>query len=510
MSATNPMGQFTLYATVFITGAAIMVIELLGTRLIAPFYGSSLYVWSSLISVTMIALAVGYFLGGRLAGRSWPGNLSVVIVSSGLVTLVIPLVIRPVLLLTNPLGLRTGSFASALLLFTPSLSLLGMVGPIAIQRATRSMDKVGEGVGSTYAVSTVGSVFGTLLLGFYLFSRLGSREIMTVLGMILVVFGSILGLRDRIYSPMMVFILLAAGSALSAFELLDLNSSSTDSRFVLKMQRESIYGWVRVIDDPSNNLRLLASDASVIGAGGLSDGQNRLTYQQIVALMPILRPDMNNALLIGQGAGHMAMSLRDRYGISTDTIEIDPVVAWAATEYFGFTPTGQAMVGDGRYAIRHLTGPYDLIIHDCFTGGTEPAHLLTEETLIQLRQKLAERGLLALNFVGFRSEGNNKALASVLRTVQTVFPYTRVFRSEPDKDFNDFIILASTRELGLDAPGLTDEMRHWLVERETSVDSSKGVLLTDDFNPIESLQVSKAETYRNMVVDWLGHDRLLR
>ena len=128
-----------LYLIVSLTGAAVMVIELLGTRLIAPFYGTSLYVWSSLISVTMIALAAGYFAGGRWADHSGGRGLPVVIAGAGLLTVLIPLAARWVLLATDPLGLRAGAFVSALLLFFPALSLLGMVSPLAIKQATERL-----------------------------------------------------------------------------------------------------------------------------------------------------------------------------------------------------------------------------------------------------------------------------------------------------------------------------------------------------------------------------------
>ena len=109
-----------LYLIVFLTGASVMVIELLGTRLIAPFYGASLYVWSSLISVTMIALAVGYFIGGRWADRAQRTGLSLIIALAALFTLLIPWATRPVLLATDSLGLRGGAFTSALVLLPPS------------------------------------------------------------------------------------------------------------------------------------------------------------------------------------------------------------------------------------------------------------------------------------------------------------------------------------------------------------------------------------------------------
>ena len=101
-----------------------MVIELLGTRIIAPFYGVSLYVWSSLISVALIALAIGYFAGGRWADRAKRTGLSLVISLAALFILLVPWITRPVLLVTDALGLRAGAFVSALVLFSPSLILL--------------------------------------------------------------------------------------------------------------------------------------------------------------------------------------------------------------------------------------------------------------------------------------------------------------------------------------------------------------------------------------------------
>ena len=162
-----------------------MVIELLGTRIIAPFYGVSLYVWSSLISVALIALAIGYFAGGRWADRAKRTGLSLIISLAALFTLLIPWITRPVLLVTDALGLRAGAFVSALVLFSPSLTLLGMVGPYAIKLTTSRLEGVGTSAGSIYAVSTLGSVVGTLLLGFFLFPMVGSRAILIGLGVAL-------------------------------------------------------------------------------------------------------------------------------------------------------------------------------------------------------------------------------------------------------------------------------------------------------------------------------------
>ncbi|GAB4273525.1 MAG: hypothetical protein Kow0065_22320 [Methylomicrobium sp.] len=512
----NSIGRFGIYATVFTTGASVMVIELLGTRLIAPFYGTSLYVWSSLISVTLMALAIGYFTGGRWADRSCGKGLSIIITLAGLLIVLIPGLSRPILLATDDaLGFRAGAFVSALALFLPGLTLLGMISPFAIKLATRQIQGIGSTSGAIYGVSTVGSVLGTLLLGFFLFPRLGTHEILLGTGAALMALGLLVAFYEKYYlSSNRVVLWVTAFCVLGVFlsPLLATASQnpSRDTNYTIRSEQESLYGWVRVIDNPKRNLRFLTSDASMIGAASLSSGQNLLTYQNIVGLLPSLVPGMKRALIVGQGAGHMAMALHERYGIQVDTIEIDPAVAQAAIEFFDFKPSGKAKVGDARYEIRHLTGPYDLIIHDCFTGGTEPAHLLTVETFTEMSRLLSKRGLLAVNFVGFFDHGSNIALASVAKTLDHVFTHHVAFISEPGDDFNDFIFLAGHQAIDMASGSLTPDQRSWLQQRLLSIDQRAGFIFNDNLSNLEQLQIRKAEHYRDVLLSWFGPELLLR
>ncbi|MDF1584602.1 MAG: fused MFS/spermidine synthase [Methyloprofundus sp.] len=466
------------------------------------------------MAVAMISLSIGYFVGGRLADFSKHIGLSLIIALAAVFTLAIPLLTRFVLLMTDPLGLRGGAFVSALILFSPSLTMLGMVSPFAIKLATSKLDGVGSSAGSIYAVSTLGSVIGTLLLGFFLFPTLGSRTILLATGFILLVLATIISInkRKRLGSSITVVpcVIFAFISLIFGPKIVDAGHSySGGSKFKIMSENESLYGWVRVIDEPTRDLRILTSDASTIGASSINTGKSRLTYQDIVGLIPAMRPKMSKALIVGLGAGHMANVLKDRYGIIVDTLEIDPAVAEAATHYFGYVPNGRAIIGDARYEIRHLTGPYDLIIHDCFTGGSEPSHLLTIETLAQLKNLLSPNGIMALNFVSF-SKDNNPALASVAKTIDQIFPHQSVFISDPGEDFNDFIFLASDTKINYQTKQLKTKELAWLELREFQVNQTEGVILSDDFNPLEHLQTRKAEHYRHVVVDWFGANLLIR
>lgn len=510
----NFYSQAWLYLTVFITGAAVMVIELLGTRLIAPFYGASLYVWTSVISVTLIALALGYFIGGRWADQTRHFGLAFIIAISGFLTLLVPWLTGPVLLATDPLGLRMGTFVSTLVLFTPSLLMLGMVGPFAVKLATSSLDGIGTSTGSIYAVSTVGSVIGTLFLGFYLFPQVGSREIFIGLGFGLLLLALCVAYFERKRVKLAIALPTVAALLVTSVVLLPFIADSDkqfvdDEHYQTRFERESLYGWVRVIDKPEDNYRLLMMDASTIGAASISHGENVLTYQEIVTHLPALAPGMRQALLIGQGAGYMVTTLK-RYGIQTDTLEIDPAVSDAARDYFNFEATGKTIIGDARYEIRKLQGRYDLIIMDVFTGGSEPVHLLTVESMRQLQSLLSESGIIVLNFVSFLEDGKNIALASVAKTIAQVFPHQIVLISEPGREFNDFIFIASSQPVNIETPHLNPQQRLWFKQRMITLDQNLGTVLTDNYNPLESLQARKSEFYRQMMVEFIGLNHFIR
>jgi len=499
-----------LYATVTITGAAVMILELLGTRIIGPFYGVSLYVWSSLIAVTLIALALGYFLGGLIADRFPTVRLAQIVLSSAFTTVIIPILTGPILRATDSLGLRAGAFASAFFLFTLPLTALAMVGPYVIKRATRDLSGVGTAAGTVYAISTVGSVAGTLLLGFFLLPMFGTRTIIFSLSLLLGILAVLVAWHESPTRPRArsIVAVLGACAAIGILATSGLAGSRESVKgFTVQSEAESLYGWVRVVDDDRRGFRLLLSDASVISAVDPAQNRSLLGYQEILSLLPAIRPETARALLIGLGGGHVARDLKAQ-GVTTDTIEIDPAVADAARRWFHFEPTGLFLVGDARYEIKKLSTRYDLIIHDCFTGGSEPTHLLSREMLNELRALLNDRGILVLNYVGFTQGEGSEAVEAVHRTLQEVFPQVRTFVTDTS-EFTDFIFLASREPVAID-PRTGNRRLQWLLNHEHRFAEGSGFVLTDDYNPLESQQVRKAETYRKHFLERIAFDLLLR
>ena len=514
----SPFDRTLLYLAVFLTGAAIMMIEVLGTRILGPFYGVSLFVWSSLISVTLIALALGYYLGGLAADRAKRFQLSHGIALAALSTALIPVFKTSVLLQTNVLGVRAGAFCSALLLFSVPLTLLAMVGPRVIKLCTSRLESVGRSSGSVYAFSTVGGVLGTLVLGFFLLPMMGTRTILYGVSVGLLVLAAVLALHERARMNTLGLLVLPFVSIGIVGLLLFFGGERlpTTSGFTTVYEAQSIYGRVRVVDESERHLRWLLSDSSTIGAIDLRTGEPEFPYLYILEALPRFHPQGRSALLIGLGAG-LLPKLLGRYGIETDSIEIDPEVARAARDYFGFNQTGRLILGDARYEVRRLKKKYDFIIHDCFSRGVVPAHLLSVEMLEDLRSLLNDGGLLALNFYGYAEGERALPAAAVAKTIEAVFPFHRVFVSALQTELTDHVFFASTRPLLLKADEvnippspLGKLMLDNLLRYEHKISNDQGFVITDDFNPLESMQVRKAEIYRHQLLSDISADLLAR
>ncbi len=175
------------YLTIFITGAAVLVIEILGTRILAPFYGSTIFVWSSLISVTLAFLALGYLWGGKLADRKPDtGLLYWIVFAAGISIVLIPKYSNWVLIQTDRFGLKFGPLIAAFIIFFAPLFLLGAVSPFAVKIRTRLLDHLGITAGSLYATATLGSLAGALFAGFLLIPNFSVSWIINATGVILI------------------------------------------------------------------------------------------------------------------------------------------------------------------------------------------------------------------------------------------------------------------------------------------------------------------------------------
>jgi spermidine synthase len=514
--------RWYLILTAALCGALVMVIEVLGSRVIGPFFGVSLFVWTSLITVTLVALAAGYAFGGWLADRrSSPDYLYTIIMLAGLMTAATPLFKVAVLKACLPLGLRFGSLASAFLLFGPALFLLGCVSPYLVRLAARELKNIGRTVGTLSAISTAGSCAGTLATGFFLIAYLGVNRIFMLAGFLLIALsvGYFLLFRRQwaLVALLVVPFLLAPAARETAKVLAD------GTRVQLTAQRDSFYGDLRVVDyaGPQQRTRELLIDGLVQGGIDLASGQSVYEYGYLLQFLPYaLNPGGKNCLVVGLGAG-IVPSWYAAQGIQTEVVDIDPKVAGLAQEFFGFDPKIAVHVEDARYFLSRSTQRYDYVVLDVFNGDTTPGHVLSLEAMQLLKARMTPNGVLAINLMGTLGE-RSFVTASVIKTVQAVFGQVQthpVFAvNTPDASGNLAIIAydgpARTPRMDLLAafpvhPLAEAGVRQGLQNTYRFPVNTPAMLLTDDYNPIDFYDLWLKEKVRRTILETTDWDILL-
>jgi len=475
-----------------------MMIEVLGIRLIGPVFGVGLFVWAALLTVTLSSLAAGYYCGGVLADRfptpRLPGTALTV---SGVTLGLLPLLSIEVLKVAESTGPRTGPLLSAAFLFGPSLILLGTVSPIAVRLATTDLHATGRRVGGIYAVSTAGSVVGTLLTAFVLVPAFETDRLLVGIALSLVVMGGLS--LARLGRPGW---LVAASAPLLALAASPHRSLPTGFNLVDRAQ--SPYGLVEVIDDTARGVRLFRAEHSVIGAEWSRDHTSAFAFTHLLEAVRFVRPRANDVLQVGLGSGALPSVLAKR-GLVSDVVEIDPAVVRFAGSHFGFKTAGLIYVEDARAFLRQTSRQYDVIVHDTFTGGTTPEHLLSEEAIESVRNLLRPGVLLALNFAGYQRGTNAEPGRAVLRTLRAAFRNVRVFRDMDPRETPDgaanLIYFASDDSMDFAVPGdawfenevcrhVLGSFAHWEIHLPED-----GELITDARNPLGRMQIPVFEEH---------------
>jgi spermidine synthase len=435
------LAQRYLYLVVFVAGAAVLAIEILGTRILGPFYGVSLFLWSALITVTLVALSVGYAIGGRWADRrpSLP-RLHGVLIAAGLWVLLIPWLRTPILAIAEPFGLRFAVLLDAFILFAFPLTLLGMVSPYAIRLRAVSLQVVGTTAGDLYAISTVGSVVAALLTGFVLIPNVGVDRLTLLVGGLLILTGSA-GLALGLASPGRRRAALAA-LMLATLALAVVPVGGADPARGLLAVAQSPYAEIRVLDATDGQTRLLVID------GGAHTIVDRRTWHSLYPYVPLLGlarcavAEPGRLLLIGAGGGSVIKDYA-RQGWRVDAVEIDPVVVDMAQRHFGLQASEARMfVMDGRRFLLTHGDTYDAIALDAFGSSSIPFHLVTEESFGLIASRLRPGGVLAINVesAGWHTE----VIRAIAATLRVHFAHVVALPADADAGaLGNLVILAS-------------------------------------------------------------------
>ncbi|MCX6245948.1 MAG: fused MFS/spermidine synthase [Bacteroidetes bacterium] len=510
------------YLIAFIEGSCVMAIELAAAKMIAPFYGTSLYVWAAVLAVTLGGLTTGYYLGGWATFKfSAQKLLFFILLGGSLLTAAMPMIAQHIMPAVSSLGLRTGSLVSCLGFMLLPLVCMGMVSPTLIQISNTELKGTGRTAGTIYAISTVGGILMTLLMGFYFLPEWGIRNsIILVAGLLgsMTIMLVILLRRYRIW--------LGAGLLLVAGFLVSATTFIRDPAMALRFiyRSEGILGQVSVLNYPLYEANQMIRLMFINQVPQTQENVEYMpvsmwTYPHRISAVSSLKPRGSKALLVGMAGGSLAMELK-KMGFGLDVVEIDERMPFIAGKYFAFDARGiNISIDDGRHFIRSAKGKYDLIIIDVLNGEVQPFHMFTMESFAEMKKILSDDALIIINLQGFIQGEHGRAARSIYKTLEES-GFRVWYFSKLDEKAGDVHLYASMKGQDftrIDSTKLNDCCRQKLRDRWTFVtdvplDLSDAVILTDDRPMLEALNNYAAEYWRKLQIGGflanLRHNRI--
>jgi predicted membrane-bound spermidine synthase len=515
VSAARPVVRRSspfLLLVVFLAGVGTLGVEMLASRLLAPYFGTSQPIWAVVIGLTLVYLAVGYHLGGRLADRRPDARLLYrLIVIAGLLTALIPPLAQPILGLAQravsqlAVGGFVGALFGVLLLFAAPVTLLAMVSPFAVRlrlQGAQDVATAGSAAGTISALSTAGSIVGTFLTALYLIPALGSTATAYLFAAYLVLLG-VLGLRDWRWLLALGAVAALAGYSLTARAAIK-SAGCAGCTLVYEAESGTNYIQVATRQHPEFGEQVVL----LLNEGLAVHSIYNLRYEQTgdpldtttgggpwdyFAVAPYFvagrsPEDVTSLAMLGSAAGTVPAQFLALYGPDTriDAVEIDPEIVALGREYFGVRdasvtgghPNYRVHAEDARFwlAARAEGASYDVIGMDAYHQPYIPFHLTTVEFFQLVQRHLTPEGVAVVN-AGVGPDGDTRLGESIAVTMSRVFPEVYVIDTPR---FGNQIVVGVNQAQG---DGLATFVRNYAAIRDPDLRAMMETVIADRFDP---------------------------
>jgi len=498
-SATPPESRLLLAALVFVVGAASLGAEIAAARLLAPYFGASTIVWANTIGVVLVALSVGYWLGGRYADRHpHMRGLCLLVLAAAVLIAAVPFAARPFLGFSVDafdsvsVGGFAGSLFGVLVLVAVPVTLLGAAAPWAVRLAVADVEGSGEVVGRLYATSTAGSLVGTMLAALLLIPMLGTQRTFLVFALALALVAA-LGLGWR-FAAVPAALALAVSLPVGTIK-------AADTGRVL-YEAETVHEYARVVERPDGVRVLELNEGQAVHSFYRPGSYLTGDYWDAHLVLPFAgraRPPRRIAIL-GNGAGTVARAFGHFFPeTAVDAVEIDAELSELGRRFFDLrNPHMRLFAEDARPWLRRVPGDYDAIMLDAYRQPYIPFYLATREFFELTRERLAPGGVAIVN-VG-HPEGSTELERVLGRTMASAFPRVLRFAVTP----TNTLLLAgegpvSAARLRRRAGSLAPQLTPLAIEAAGSLSPrlAGGEVYTDDRAPVEWLVDSSLLEYAN-------------
>ena len=467
-----------------VAGALVMVIELVGARIVAPYLGTSMYVWTALIGVILAALSIGNYYGGRLADDHPSDEKLMKIVTIAVCALLLMLFVRDsvlTILTGSGIDVRLSAVMVSIVLFAIPAALLGVVSPYVAKLRLMKSKHVGASIGRLYAAGTVGSIIGTFATGYWLVAWLGNTTLSVL------VTGALLALTVAISTRGFVGIrlILAGIIALSFFML----NRSTQGDVVGDI--DTSYARYQIVDVPGDQkVRYLITDPDTAQSGQYVDKPDELVFQYLKAFRSTLDDkEIDRLTVIGGGIFTFPRAVANEFpDAEVVAVEIDPRLEEIAERYFGHVRPDNLdiVVEDGRAYLNQLPGDgpkNNVLFVDAFSSRTPPYQLMTTQAVEKMKRSITQNGIVAVNLIAAVEQ--NDYLDAVTATYRSQFAHVdvlKVYEDIPDEQVQNLVIIASNDK--------ASSAKAVNATKLSSVNTGRASAFTDDFAPVEQLLFS--------------------
>jgi spermidine synthase len=487
----SSMKKPLLEIIVFVCGALVMVFELVGARILGPYVGTSLFIWTSLIGIILGSLSLGYWLGGKVADKKPDYTIfATIVLLAGLSILFTALIKDPLLNLLSRhiFDIRYLTILASVLLFAPASVFLGMVSPYAVKLKLQSLNQSGRTVGNLYALSTIGSIAGTFGAGFFLIPTFGTNRIVFVIAFSLLAISLLIFLLNKKWlgtiSSVFFILLLAAMFWIG---------SNADAKVI---DVDTLYNRVLVYNTTDyktgKEIKILKINDERSSAVFPDNDELVFDYLKYYHLAAHFNPGFSKALMIGGSAYTYPLDYLKKYPHAIiDVVEIDPQLTELAKIHFGLKehPRLNIIHEDGRTFLNRNHKKYDVIFMDAFRSQfTVPFQLTTRECIAQQYESLNNGGLVIANIIATLDGISDDYLQAQALTYADVFRQVIFFAvddPENEKLFQNIMIVAlkdaTTPEINNPDPELNTFLSH-----KVQLKIRNGIpVLTDDYAPVE-------------------------
>jgi len=485
--------RYKLETIVFLSGFNVMALELAGSRILAPFLGTSVFVWTSLIGVILGSLSLGYWRGGIAADKD-PSykKLSAILYYAGILIGITALANIFILYIVTAsgFGTRIGSVLAAALLFAPAAMFFGMVSPLAAKIKLDNLKDLGKNVGGLYALSTIGSILGTFVSGFYLISYFGSELTLAFISLLTISTAFIANpsLKTILKKSIIpVFVLF------STFLIVRIKADSPTFRDI-----DTEYKRVWIVDqkDPKTGrpMRYMMDSQNTAQSEMFLDSDNELAapYSKYYDLYKFFSEKSDYVLMLGGGAfSYPKHFIATNQAGQMDVVEIDPAMTWLAEKYFKLKPDPRMTIinEDARVFLNTSEKKYDAMFVDVFNATVAiPYHVITKEAIEKEYERLRDGGAVIVNIIATIEGSGSEYFRAALATYKNVFPQVYAFPVQlPDNGYavQNIVLVAIKSPVPHALTSSDPEIQSYLSHLWTKDIPQDAGIFTDNFAPVE-------------------------